>query len=127
MEFWKRNWEKISADTVSGVLIRGIVGIIFLIVGIVLVPKVVPKFVNQPMDNEIAKELIDLVHRVFFYIYLIVLFFLPTILNWLRGSRESKNTEWELKNENLKLENEKLKLQMELQQQNQQSLPDNEE
>ena len=29
MEFWKRNWEKISADTVSGVLIRGIVGIIF--------------------------------------------------------------------------------------------------
>ena len=126
MGFWKRNWEKISADTVSGVLIRGIVGIIFLIVGIVVVPKVVPKFVNQPMDNEIAKELIDLVHRVFFYIYLIVLFFLPTILNWLLGRRESKNTEWELKNENLKLENENLKLQLELRKQAQQFPTDEE-
>ena len=114
MEFWKRNWEKIFADTVSGVLIRGIVGIIFLIV---LVPKVVPKIVNQPMDNEIAKEIINLVYKISFCIYCLLLFFLPKILESRGEKRQDKIREMELENENLKL-------QLELRQQEQQSPPD---
>ena len=48
MGFWKRNWEKISADTVSGLSVRVMASIIFLLVGIVVFPKVV-----GPIDNEI--------------------------------------------------------------------------
>lgn len=123
MGFWKRNWEKITSDTISGLMIRLMAGIILLILGLMVVPKVV----SLPVDNEITKELIDLVYKILFFIYCILLFFLPTILNWLSGRRESKNKEWELKNENLKLENENLKLQLELRQQEQQSPPDQEE
>ena len=33
MGFWRRNWEKISADTVSGLSVRVMAGIIFLVEG----------------------------------------------------------------------------------------------
>ena len=65
MGFWKRNWEKISADTVSGLSVRVMASIIFLLVGIVVFPKVV-----GPIDNEIAKEIINLVYKISFCILL---------------------------------------------------------
>lgn len=101
-------WKKISTDTISGLSIRMLAGIMFLVVGVV----VVPKFISLPadsVDNVIIKELIYLAGQVVMYVYFIVIFFLPTILEWLTERRQDRNKEWELKNENLKMENEKLK------------------
>ena len=113
MGFWKRNWEKISADTVSGLSVRVMAGIIFLLVGIVVFPKIV-----GPIDNEITKEIIDLVYQICLLVYFILLVFLPTILN----SRGDKRQD-----EIRKLELEKEILELEIQRDNQQSTPDNEE
>ena len=121
MGFWKRNKEKIVADTVSGVFIRVAIGGLLLFLGI----WVAPKFVTLPVDNVIAKELIDLARRVVLYVYFIIIFFMRDILNWLSQRRQDRNTELELKNENLQLENENLKLKLELQEK--QSQPDNDE
>ena len=115
MGFWKRNWEKISADTVSGLSVRVMAGIILLLVGIVVFPKVV-----GPIDNEIAKEIINLVYKISFCIYCLLLLFLPKILEARGEKRQDKIREMELENENLKL-------QLELRQQEQQSPPDEKE
>ena len=113
MGFWRRNWEKISADTVSGLSVRVMAGIIFLVVGIVVFPKVV-----GPIDNEIAKKLIDLVYKISSFVYFILILFLPKILN----SRGEKRQD-----EIRKLELQKEILELEIQRDNQQSTPDNEE
>ena len=115
MGFWKRNWEKISADTVSGLSVRVMAGIILLLVGIVVFPKVV-----GPIDNEISKEIINLVYKISFCIYCLLLLFLPKILESRGEKRQDKIREMELENENLKL-------QLELRQQEQQSPPDEKE
>ena len=122
MGFWKRNWEKISADTISGLFIRITAAFLLLILGLL----VAPKFVTLPADNAIIIELIVLARRVIMYVYFILIFFLPTILGWLSERRQDRNKEWELKNENKKLENENLKLQLELRQQEQQYPPEEE-
>ena len=118
MGFWKRNKEKITADTISGLLIRVLAGALLIVLGGV----VIRKFPPLQVDNVIIKELIDLVYRVFFFVL-----FLREILSWLGERRQDRNKEWELKNDNLQLENENLKLKLELQRQEKQSQPDNDE
>lgn len=111
MGFWKRNWEKISTDTISGVLIRLIaVGLGLLIFGIVGT-----KLITLPQDSDITKELIDLVQYIITIIYCIVLFKLSDILQWLREGKQDKIRELELKKEILELENQR---------ENQESIPD---
>lgn len=56
MEFLKRNWEKITSDTISGVLIRIIGVVLLLILGIVAVPK----FVSLPKDSPIIKTIVGI-------------------------------------------------------------------
>ena len=123
MGFWKRNKEKITADTISGLLIRVLAGALLIVLGGV----VIRKFPPLQVDNVIIKELIDLVYRVFFFVYCILVLFLREILSWLDERRQDRNKEWELKNDNLQLENENLKLKLELQRQEKQSQPDNDE
>ena len=123
MGFWKRNKEKITADTISGLLIRVLAGALLIVLGGV----VIRKFPPLQVDNVIIKELIDLVYRVFFFVYCILVLFLREILSWLGERRQDRNKEWELKNDNLQLENENLKLKLELQRQEKQSQPDNDE
>ena len=109
MGFWKENWKKISADTLSGLFVRVIAGIILCVVAVV----VAPKMISLPVDNEIAKALIDLAGKVVIYFYFIVIFFLPTFLNWLTERRQDKHRELELENENLKLKLELLQQEQE--------------
>ena len=123
MGFWKRNKEKITADTISGLLIRVLAGALLIVLGGV----VIRKFPPLQVDNVIIKELIDLVYRVFFFVYCILVLFLREILSGLGERRQDRNKEWELKNDNLQLENENLKLKLELQRQEKQSQPDNDE
>ena len=123
MGFWKRNWEKISADTVSGLLVR-VMAVVLLGLGAFVV---VPKFTAQSVDSGTTKELIGLIRHIIFLIYLFLLFKLSDILIWSSEKSKDKIKDQELKNENLKLENENLKLQLELRQENQQSTPDNQE
>ena len=123
MGFLKRNWEKISSDTISGLLVRlGVLVVLGLggaYVGI--------KFIAQPVDSGTTKELMGLIRHIVFLIYLLLIFKLSDILVWLSEKSKNKIKEQELENDNLKLENENLKLQLELKQQEQQSLPDSEE
>ena len=120
MGFWRRNWEKISADTISGLSVRVIAGTILLILGVIIVPK----FVSLPADNEITKELIDLVYKICFMVYGVLLFFLPKILDWSNKRREARIRESESKNEGLRLQKEILEL--EIQRDKQQSSHDEE-
>ena len=123
MEFWKRNWEKITTDTISGVLIKLAVLVLFGLgsayIGI--------KFIAQPVDSGTTKELIGLIRHVTLLVYCIVLFKLSEILIWSSEKRKDRIKEQELENENTKLENENLKLQLELRKQNHQSPPDDQE
>ena len=115
MGFWKRNREKIAVDTISGLLIRIVIGATLLVLGI----WIAPKFVTLPVDNVIVKELIDLARRAILYVYFILIFFMREILNWLSERREAKIRESESKNEGLRLQKEILEL--EIQRENQQS------
>ena len=135
MGFWNRNWEKISSDTISGLSVKVIASIVLLTLGIIVIPKAVPKFISLPTDNEITKEIINLVYKICFLVYLFFLFCAPTILttifNWASGRTQDKFRERELDNENLQLENENLKLKnenlkLEIELQEKQSQPDNE-
>jgi hypothetical protein len=117
MGFWKRNWEKITSDTISAVLVRLVVLILLGLGG----AYVGIKFITQPVDSGTTKELIGLVRHVTFLIYGLLLFKLSDILIWSSGKRKDRIKERELENENKKLENENLKLQLELRKQEQQS------
>ena len=120
MGFWRRNWEKISADTISGLSVRVVAGTILLILGVIIVPK----FVSLPADNEITKELIDLVYKICFMVYGVLLLFLPKILDWSNKREETRIRESESKNEGLRLQKEILEL--EIQRDKQQSSHDEE-
>ncbi len=123
MGFLKRNWEKITTDTISGILIR-FGGVVLLGLGGAYVGI---KVIAQPVDDGTTKELIGLIRHIVFVIYCLLLFKLSDILVWSSEKSKDKIKEQELKNENLQLENENLKLQLELRQQEQQFLPDSEE
>ena len=123
MEFWKRNWEKITTDTISGVLIKLAVLVLLGLGG----AYIGIKFIAQPVDSGTTKELIGLIRHVTLLVYCIVLFKLSEILIWSSEKRKDRIKEQELENENKKLENENLKLQLELRKQNHQSPPDDQE
>ena len=116
MGFLKRNWEKITSDTISGVLIRVIAAVLLLILGIVAVPKIVSLPEDSPVINTIV--------RILPFTIGVLLAYLPNFLillrNWSSEARSDRIRELELRNENLKLE-------LELQRQKQQTTPDNEE
>ena len=120
MGFVKRNWEKITSDTISGLSVRVIAGTILLILGVIIVPK----FINLPADNEITKALIDLVYKICFMVYGVLLLFLPKILDWSNKREETRIRESESKNEGLRLQKEILEL--EIQRDKQQSSHDEE-
>jgi Ni,Fe-hydrogenase I cytochrome b subunit len=122
MGFLKRNWEKITSDTISGVLIKLAVLVLLGVGGYIGI-----KFVVQPVDSGTTKELIGLIRHIVFVVYCFLLFKLSDILFWSSEKRKDKIKEQELGNENLKLKNENLKLELELQRQKQQSLTDDEE
>ena len=123
MGFLKRNWEKITSDTISGVLIRLVVPVLLGLGG----AYVGIKFIAQPVDSGTTKELISLIRHVTLLVYCILLLFkLSEILIWSSEKRKDRIKEQGLKNENKKLENENLKLQLELRHQEQQSSPDEE-
>ena len=123
MGFLKRNWEKITSDTASGVLIRLVVLALLGLGGYIGIFK----FVVQPVDSGTTKELIDLIRHIVFVIYCLLWFKLSDILIWSSEKRKDKVKEQELGNENLKLKNENLKLELELQQQKQQPPSDHQE
>ena len=112
---------KISADTISGLSVRVLAGTILLILGIIIVPK----FISLPADNEVTQKLIDLVYKICFMVYGVLLLFLPKILDWSNERRETRIRESESKNEGLRLQKEILEL--EIQRDNQQTTPDNQE
>ena len=116
MGFLKRNWEKISSDTISGVLVRLVVLVLLGLGG----AYIGIKFIAQPVDSGTTKELIGLIRHIIFVVYLLLIFKLSDVLIWLSEKRKDKIKERELENENLKL-------QLELRQQEQQSPPDQEE
>ena len=116
MEFLKRNWEKISSDTISGVLIRVIAAVLLLILGIVAVPK----FVSLPEDSPIIKTIVGILPFTIGVLLVYLPSFVVLLKNWASDARSDRIRELELRNENLKLE-------LELQQRKQQSPPDDEE
>ena len=105
MGFWKRNWERISADTVSGVLGR-LIASILLGLGCVYAGS---KIVSSPIDKDIIVGILWIVGGILSLLTITFCSALPMILEWLSWMRESKTRELELKNENLKLELELLK------------------
>lgn len=74
MGFLKRNWEKITADTISGVLIRVVATIVILGVGVGAYIAV-PKFASQSEDKVVTedktatKDIIGLIRHVIFLVY----------------------------------------------------------
>ncbi len=113
MGFWQRNWEKITTDTISDVMIRLLVPILLGLGG----AYVGIKFIAQPIDSGTNKELIGLIRHVIVVIYCLLLFKLSDILIWSSQKRKDRIREKELENENLKL-------QLELRQQEPQSVPE---
>ena len=99
----RKFWSEWFISASSGLFGR----ILILIVGVGAV-YVGSKYITLPVDNEITKEFIDLIYKLCFMVYCILLFKMPDILGWLRGKDRIK--EKELENENLKLENKNLKL-----------------
>ena len=116
MGFLKRNWEKITSDTISGVFVRLVAFGLFGFGGIYIG--------NKLVSSQIASDIIKDILTGIFIIVIMVIFILallsPLILEWLSYVRDSKIKEKEL-------DNEKLELEIELEKQKQQSPPDQEE
>ena len=110
MGFWKKYWEKITADTVSSVLGRLIAPILLGLGGVYAGSKIV----SSPIDKEIIAGILLIIGVILVLLTFTFCVGFPLILEWLSWMRESKTRELELKNENLKL-------QLELRQQEQQS------
>ena len=100
MGFLKRNWERISADTVSGVLGRLIAPILLGLGGVYAGSKIV----SSPIDKDIIVGILWIIGGILFLLTFTFCIGFPMILEWLSWMRESKAKELELKNENLKLE-----------------------
>lgn len=113
---FEKNWEKITSDTISGVLIRVIAAGLLLILGIIAVPK----FVALPEDSPIIKIIVGILPFTIGALLAYLPSFMVLLRNWSSEARSDRIRELELRNENLKLE-------LELQRQKQQSLPDDEE
>ena len=105
MGFWQRNWEKISSDTIAGVLVRLIVPALLGFGGIYIGNKVV----SSPIDRDIIKGILIGIFVIVFILIFIFALLSPLILEWLSYVRESKIKESELENEKLKLELELLR------------------
>ena len=92
MGFLKRNWEKITADTISGILVRlgalGLFGLGGAYIGI--------KIFAQPVDEGTTKELIGLIRYIIFTIYLLLMFKLSDFLVWSSEKSKDKVKEQEL-------------------------------
>lgn len=89
MGFIKRNWEKITSDTISGLLIR-LIPLVLLGLGVfVVIPRFTAQPVNKPVDSGTTKELIGLIRHIAFLIYLLLIFKLSDILVW--SSEKNKN------------------------------------
>ena len=116
MGFLKRNWEKISSDTISGVFVRLAAFGLFGFGGIYIGNKVVSSQIDSDLIRDILVGIFIIVIMVIFLSALLS----PLILQWLSYVRDSKIKEKEL-------DNEKLQLEIELEKLKQQSPPDQEE
>ena len=116
MGFLKRNWEKISSDTISGVLVRLVAFGLFGFGGIYIGNKLLSSQIDSDLIKDILTGIFVIIIMVLFMLFIIS----PLILEWLSYVRDSKIKEKEL-------DNEKLELEIELEKQKQQSSPDQEE